>query len=258
MSALSRFNITSNGRKIMTSSLFLSIAIAGSAADHTAQAAPSSARSHLTSTTLSEEMLEAQVATANLAVEDLHARLVKSQKVVDRYQEVLTGLARTVLTLEKLFGSENDEMTAQEKILAGRRIIANNLEIARRIRPLDLSADASTTVAPPKDKLAFEIGRLGVRSDLQQTLKTYEAQVAYLMAALDQIDTETRYYNDEFSNIDRALSNVFEASSNDINAMVQTLSAFTDAKIWEKEFDEEMASTADEAFTISDSISPAK
>jgi hypothetical protein len=251
MSALGRFFITANGGKIMTSALFVSLTIAGSIMDQTAAVASPITPQTSMSQILADQALKTQVAETDQAVEVFHARLVERQQIAHRYQEALGVLACTVSNIEGIFALSHAELSARDKITTARRIIANNLAIARPMvvgkkDGTDAPASYGTTDAP------IIVANPG-RQDLVHDLQTYREQVDYLTDELDRAMTEVKYYHDEFAKAVNALDGIMKVKPEDAASIKLALAAFRDAKSWQTEFLEEMASTGEDALIMAGS-----
>jgi hypothetical protein len=250
MSALGRFSITANGRKIMMSAVFLSLVVAEVALEHgSAMAAPITL-----SKVMSDEKLKSQVAEADQAVEADQARLVERQDVAHRCQEVHGVLARAVGNIEQIFELSNEEMSAGNKITVARSVIINNIDVARRARLIEsLHVDDAVPVSfSGEDFKLQEIvagGNMG-RQDLAADLETYREQVDYLTDELDRVLMETEYYRDEFSKAINALNEIVKANPEDASSVMKGLSAFRDAKAWQTEFFDEMATTGEDVLVM--------
>jgi hypothetical protein len=199
---------------------------------------------------LADQALKTQVAETDQAVEVFHARLVERQEIAHRYQEALGLLARAVSNIEGIFALSDAELSAPDKITAARHVIANNLGVARRMRFAEKKNASTATLASEGTPDATNIVANPGRQDLLDHLQTYREQVDYLTDELDRAMMEVEYYRDEFSKAANALDGIMKAKSEDAASVKLALVAFRDAKSWQTEFLEEMASTGEDALIV--------
>lgn len=265
MTALSRFAGTTNGQKIMASALFLSLSLGTALTVSSAQAAPfagATSASSQAEASLPIDQLQQKVDEADEQVEVYHARLAENQSFNARYREGAVTLARAVRNIEPIFTLSNDEMPVADKLSQARRIILNNLSVARRSQALfDLAGPSAVPISEPASdrRLVIERAAPGMintgREGLLADLRTYREQVDYMVDEMDRLAMETAYYRSESVKATNILNDLIQVTPLDETALRQGLAAFAAAHDWKEAFAAEMASTGGDPFLDDESNS---
>lgn len=253
MTALNRFKRTSAGIVLTSGALFVALSAAAPKAETASDVALSEMHrtspkpfyvdvSQTASTTALRQMLEA----AFEEVAAFQSDLQEQQKLTERFVRVLEVMDRLVGDVEGLF-EDGLELTVQEKVETARRIITNNLVIARKLAT-ESAADVSDVIAVSYDgqnevQFASAYSALvSKRETLLEQLEQTRDHVTALFGEVGKLQSEVVYYD---VTLQKATDLFGALISGEIKDEIALEEKFSELRQWRAEFREEMATTDD-------------
>jgi hypothetical protein len=253
MTSLEKFRKTPAGKAIMSGAILMSILASPSLANLSSPelASPKQQEQLVASpepgppaisTARLTEMLEA-------SVEDLEAYSfdLKSEKALsERHLHVLRTMDGLVDNVNDLFGMQTAELSPVEKVSLARRIVENNLRIAKGklaladptgdIVEISLSHEEQTVSLSAYTQLTAS------RRDILNAIDETRTDIDYVVDEIAKSQDENTYYREELQEVTDLFEKVLLAAQ-PTEASLQA--HFSALKTWQKEFRDELATTAE-------------
>lgn len=242
----------------MTGAIFMSILASPALANlrdtahsvSTEQLAPASGdtRAPMMSTARLTEMLEA-------SVEDLEAYSIdlQSQKTLsERHRRLLEVMDSLVDDVSDIFVADATELAPVEKVSLARRIVENNVKIAKRkLATVQTHTEDGVEVAfspEEKDATPTTYAQLAAgRQEIMQAIEETKVDIDYIVDEIAKFRDENTYYSEALQEATNLFEKVLFASQLSEASLQGDFSAL---KNWQREFRDEM-STTDESFSAS-------
>ncbi|TLX16296.1 hypothetical protein [Rhizobium sp. MHM7A] len=258
MTNLEKFRRTPAGRAIMSGAIFMSILASPAYANlgnpelaspppqeqlvpSPEPVAPALSTARLT------EMLEASVEDLEAYTADLQSEIALSE----RHLQVLRAMDGLVDDVNDLFGAEAAELSPMEKVSLARRIVENNLKIAKGklalvgpgedIVEISFSPEEQTVRPSAYAQLAAS------RQDILNAIEETKMDIDYVVDEIAKSQDENTYYREALQEVTNLFDKVLLASQPTEASLQADFSAL---KTWQKEFRDEMATT-EESFSVS-------
>jgi septal ring factor EnvC (AmiA/AmiB activator) len=257
MTRLEQFRRTPAGKAIMSGAIFVSIFASPAYASigNPDLASPPSIEQMIPPEKPSASAISTDKLTEMLkaSIEDLEAYTLdlQSQKTLsERHLQVLKAMDGLVDDVNDLFKVDIDELSPVQKVTLARRIVENNLKLAKGRLSLDeVSVEAVEISLSPENEQVSPSAYSQLASNRQNLLDAIEetrVDIDYVVDEIAKSQNENAYYREALQEVTDLFDKILVASKPTDTSLQADFSAL---KTWQKEFRDEMATT-EEALSV--------
>ena len=254
MTKLDQFRKTPAGKAILSGAVFVSIFASPAYASLGTRDVGASAS--VEQTIPLTRSVEPSISTAQLtemlatSINDLkgYTLALQSRRASsERQLFVLKAMEGLVDDVNGLFQADLDELSPVEKVTLARRIVENNLRLAKERLSLEPVTDEGVELSKLRDKFvplpSYPSQLASNRQTLLDAIEETRVDIDYVIDEIAKSQNESAYYRETLQQVTELLEGIL-ITSRPTEAMLQA--NFAALKAWQKDLRDEMESTEDE------------